>query len=159
MGSQSWTRLSDFHFHFFERTNLKNILFLKKLATKDHILKNSINVKCPEQASRLVVWGWWWELGFGGTGESLLMSREFWFVFAVSPCGIWIPCPGIEPIPPAVEAWSHNLWTYPGIPGTVSFRGDENVLKLCQWIHNFVNIPKPIELNNLNCWLVWHVSQ
>ena len=33
----------------------------------------------------------------------------------------------------------------------VSFRGDENVLKLCQWIHNFVNIPKPIELNNLNC--------
>ena len=48
---------------------------------KDHILKNSISVKCPEQASRLVAWGWWWEWGFGGTGESLLMTTEFLVCF------------------------------------------------------------------------------
>ena len=26
-------------------------------------------------------------------------------------CGILVPCPGIEPRPPAVEAWSLNHWT------------------------------------------------
>ena len=27
------------------------------------------------------------------------------------PCGILVPPPGIEPTPPAVEAWSLNHWT------------------------------------------------
>ena len=26
-------------------------------------------------------------------------------------CGILVPQPGIEPVPPAVEAWSPNHWT------------------------------------------------
>ena len=26
-------------------------------------------------------------------------------------CGILVPRPGIEPVPPAVEAWSPNPWT------------------------------------------------
>ena len=84
-------------------------MFLKKLVTKNHILKNSINVKHSEQASRLVAWGWWWESGFGGTGESLLMSTEFLVCFCCFALWDLSPCPGIEP--PAVEAWSHNLWT------------------------------------------------
>ena len=26
-------------------------------------------------------------------------------------CGILVPQPGIEPVPPVVEAWSPNHWT------------------------------------------------
>ena len=47
-------------------------------------------------------------------------------------CGILIPWPGIEPIPPALEAWSLNHWT-PGKSPSFSFKSS-NGWK--QWTHN-----------------------
>ena len=36
----------------------------------------------------------------------------FWGVgHAQVVCGILVPRPGIEPVPPVVEAWSLNHWT------------------------------------------------
>ena len=39
----------------------------------------------------------------------------FFLIFIFSPCrvacGILVPQPGIEPVPPAVKAWSLNHWT------------------------------------------------
>ena len=39
------------------------------------------------------------------------MFFGFSFFFGHQACGIFIPWPGIEPFPPAVEAWSLNCWT------------------------------------------------
>ena len=37
--------------------------------------------------------------------------ENFFFFFLVMPCNAWeLPWPRIEPVPPAVEAWSHNHW-------------------------------------------------
>ena len=33
-----------------------------------------------------------------------------------SACGILVPQPGIEPVPPAVEVWSLNHWTIREVP-------------------------------------------
>ena len=30
--------------------------------------------------------------------------------------GILVPRPGIEPMPPALEEWSHNQWTNKEVP-------------------------------------------
>ena len=35
----------------------------------------------------------------------------YFFFFLATLCGILVPQPGIEPVPPAVEAWSLNHWT------------------------------------------------
>ena len=38
----------------------------------------------------------------------------FLFLFLAAPCAayrILVPRPGIEPVPPTVEAWSPNHWT------------------------------------------------
>ena len=36
-------------------------------------------------------------------------------------CGILVPQPGIQPVPPAVEAWSPNHWTAREAPHSCSF--------------------------------------
>ena len=36
-------------------------------------------------------------------------------------CGILIPQPGIEPTPPALEAWNLNHWTAREVPGKFSY--------------------------------------
>ena len=41
----------------------------------------------------------------------LLLLSLFSGFFGCPECGILIPQPGIEPVPPAVEAWSSNHWT------------------------------------------------
>ena len=41
---------------------------------------------------------------------------NFWSCFTA--CGISVPWPGIEPVPPAVEAQSLNHWTTREVPGT-----------------------------------------
>ena len=38
------------------------------------------------------------------------------FKLLAMPCGMFIPQPGIEPIPPAVEAWNVNHWTTRKVP-------------------------------------------
>ena len=44
-----------------------------------------------------------------------LFLKLFLFTYLFWPhcaaCGILVPQPGIEPVPPAVEGWSPNLWT------------------------------------------------
>ena len=54
----------------------------------------------------------------------------FWGFFGpcFAACGILVPWPGIEPMPPAVEAWSLNRWT-PGKSLLFSF--------LCLFPHSF----------------------
>ena len=45
--------------------------------------------------------------------------KEFTFFFFWSPhvaSGILVPQPGIEPVPPAVEAWSPNHWIAKEVP-------------------------------------------
>ena len=37
--------------------------------------------------------------------------QENLIFFGLVACGILVPWPGIEPGPPAVEAWSTNHWT------------------------------------------------
>ena len=37
-------------------------------------------------------------------------------IYLAGPCGILVPQPGIEPLPPAVEAQSFNHWTAREVP-------------------------------------------
>ena len=48
----------------------------------------------------------------------------FWGVFLAIPhsCGILVPQPGIEPVPPAVEVHSLNHWTAREVPKTEPFK-------------------------------------
>ena len=48
-------------------------------------------------------------------GWSFCLFLIFWPHHAA--CGILVPWPGIEPAPPAVEAWSLNYWTAREVPG------------------------------------------
>ena len=52
--------------------------------------------------------------------DSTVVSLFFSFFFFLWPChvegGILAPRPGIEPVPPAVEAWSPNHWTAREVP-------------------------------------------
>ena len=56
-------------------------------------------------------------MGEGGLGSGLdkldinRWHRLFCFFGRCAACGILAPQPGIEPMPPAVEAWSPNHWT------------------------------------------------
>ena len=40
----------------------------------------------------------------------------FFIFFDRVACGILVPGPGIEPMPPAVEAWNLNHWTAKEVP-------------------------------------------
>ena len=54
-------------------------------------------------------------------------------------CGILLPWPGIEPMPPAVEAWSLNHWTTTEFPGQ-SFLSSDGSWSL--WASSLFQIPK-----------------
>ena len=49
-----------------------------------------------------------------------LLFLLFYFILFFWPChvvcGILVPRPGIEPGPPALEAWSFNHWTAREVP-------------------------------------------
>ena len=47
-------------------------------------------------------------------------SFFFFFFFGCRACGILVSRPGIEPLPPAVIAWSLNHWTTTEIPRACS---------------------------------------
>ena len=40
----------------------------------------------------------------------------FIYLFCHVSCGILVPRPGVQPAPPAVEAWSLNHWTTREVP-------------------------------------------
>ena len=47
----------------------------------------------------------------------------FYLLACFSACGILVPLPGIEPSPPAVEAWSLNHWAIREVPITDFMEG------------------------------------
>ena len=47
---------------------------------------------------------------------SLSLSLFFFFWPHLTACGILVPRPGIEPMPPAVEVWGPNHWTAREVP-------------------------------------------
>lgn len=52
-------------------------------------------------------WSYRWLLFFFYTFNSFV---HFFFTLA-EPCGMWVPWPGIKPVPPTLEAWTLNSWT------------------------------------------------
>ena len=59
----------------------------------------------------------------------------FGHVFLVA-CGILVPQPGMEPMPPAVEAWSLNQWTAREVPKNNFWKSVCNVRARCGWMSN-----------------------
>ena len=57
-------------------------------------------------------------------GHNFFLSFFFWLDFTA--CGILVPQPGIEPMPPAMGVWSPNHWTTQELSGT-------------QFLENFFN--------------------
>ena len=45
------------------------------------------------------------------------LFKVLFIYFGNMACGILVLQPGIEPVPPAVEAWSLNHWTSREVPG------------------------------------------
>ena len=53
--------------------------------------------------------------------EGLLLAASASFFFFCHPaCGILVPQPEIEPVTPAVEAWSLNHWATREVPASAS---------------------------------------
>ena len=48
--------------------------------------------------------------------KAVMISFFYLFIFGHTACGILVPQPGIEPGPPALEAWSLNHWTAREVP-------------------------------------------
>ena len=48
--------------------------------------------------------------------NALVSSSEHFFFFCCVACGILVPRPGIELVPPALEAWGLNHWTTREVP-------------------------------------------
>ena len=49
-----------------------------------------------------------------------LKKKFFFLIYAHhEACGILVPQPGVEPMPPAVEAWSLSHWTTREVPGVL----------------------------------------
>ena len=59
------------------------------------------------------------------TENIFLPSHASYFFFFFWPrraaCGILVPRPGIEPMPPALRAWSLNHWTASEVPSQLFF--------------------------------------
>ena len=66
-------------------------------------------------------------------------------------CGILVPLPGIEPTPPAVEAWSLNHWTAREVLG-----GSFLVAGLCMHIRYGANVSDvfPVLTHFANIWIL-----
>ena len=43
-------------------------------------------------------------------------------------CGVLAPQPGVEPVPPAMEAQSRKPWITRGVPAMLSYNSDHNIL-------------------------------
>ena len=66
-----------------------------------------------------------WKEGLIASGwEGICVVREYWdystsftfFQFGRAACGILVPQPGIQLVPPALEAWNLNPWTAREVP-------------------------------------------
>ena len=55
----------------------------------------------------------WWSTAACSVDFILCFSI---FIFGCVACGVLVPQPGIEPVPPALEAWSLSHWTSGEIP-------------------------------------------
>ena len=67
------------------------------------------------------VWNSFWKrIMVCSLSENKNTSLKFWGHWAV--CKILVPLPGIEPLPPALEAWSLSHWTTREVSKNVSLR-------------------------------------
>ena len=59
--------------------------------------------------------------------QCIIRSSKFrvFFFGCTTACGSSVPQPRIEPVPPALEAWSPNHWTSREVPDLKSFRGQK----------------------------------
>ena len=67
---------------------------------------------------------------------------NFFFGHTAQHVGILVPQPGIEPVPPAVEAWSLNHWTTREAPDVQLFELSE--ISLLRKISVFVSLNIPL---------------
>ena len=67
----------------------------------------------------------------GISGNPFISLSLFFFWLHCTACGILVPRPGIEPAPPALEAWSLNHWTAREVPGNPFTPGCGLALPLC----------------------------
>ena len=61
------------------------------------------------------------------------------FLFLAEPyaaCGILVPQPGIEPMPPAMEGWILNHWTAREVPST---HLSSEMMKICSFENKYSN--------------------
>ena len=73
---------------------------------------------------------------------NLCWTVEFFF-FGHTACEILVPQLGIEPTPPAVEAWSLNQWTAREFPR----------------VHSLLIGPhQPLKLSIIQCWIKWFLT-
>ena len=89
--------------------------FKKELGTK-WIPYNHIICTSDFYEFKLLYWGYFF--------------KTFWLHHAA--CGILVPQPGMEPEPPAVEAWSLNCWITREVPYTEPFKEGTNNLSIAQ---------------------------
>ena len=54
--------------------------------------------------------------GIIGLYSNCIFNFIFIFIFGRAACGILVPRPGMEPMPPAFERWSLNHWTAWEVP-------------------------------------------
>ena len=66
---------------------------------------------------------------WNGNNSSLSLFFTFFPIFCHAACGILVPQPGIEPVPPTVEVRCLNHWTAREVPLLSS---------LAQWFHSHV---------------------
>ena len=71
--------------------------------------------------------------------EKIIVSCLDYFFGCVA-CGILVPRPGIEPVPPAVEAWSPNHWTVREFPIWIFFCNLFLVFKLSHLFGNLLAV-------------------
>ena len=67
----------------------------------------------------------WPTISWSQGGSPTLSVRTFLFLFFWLhhvACGILVPQPGIEPMPPALEEWSLNHWTAQEVPKAFHFQ-------------------------------------
>ena len=81
----------------------------------------------------------------------------FFFFFSFWPrqaaCGNLVPQPGIEPMPPAAEAWSLNHWTAREVPGDIELLSSNLPSVTCQWLVHLCNKYLFMQQILINCLL------
>ena len=85
----------------------------------------------------------------------------FFFLPHRASCGILVPRPGIEPIPPALEAWHHKHWTAREVPKCLFYSHINNELSrgLPQNWEDFAVLLFPTLRRQVSIWSLFFFSK